>query len=86
MCTAVTPNSYASGCSTTVNLPLGTASTSYVVFDHSIPSTAPTFTWYPNNIWYYHPPKCVKCGYCPCCGRSGVREEDGPVPGDGRDG
>lgn len=85
MCTATT-YSYASGCSTTVNLPLGTASTSYVVFDHSIPSTAATFSYYPSNTWYSHPSKCTMCGFCPCCGRSNVREEDGPDAGDGRDG
>ena len=46
---------------------------------------------YPNTFTYpwsgsEHQSKCVSCGYCPCCGRSDVRPEDGPVPGDGSDG
>lgn len=83
MCTAVTPNSYASGCSTTVNIPTGTATTSYVLSNSLIPSTSATFSY---HGWYgYHAPRCVNCGYCFCCQRAGVREEDGPVPGDGRD-
>lgn len=86
MCTAATyiPGvNLTCGSSTTICVPVGTAATtSYVTLDSShMPSTAATFNWH----WHgYQPPKCPNCGYC--YQLSGVREEDGPVPGDGRDG
>ena len=86
MCTAAT-YSYNSGCSATVNIPAGTATTSYVLNSAIMPVTSGTFVNYPWCGGYgYHAPKCVNCGYCSCCGRSDMQKEDGPVPGSGSSG
>jgi len=78
MCDATT-YSYVSGCSTTAVIPLGTAPTSASIVYY------PNVTYYPYswNCYGYHAPKCVNCGYCPCCQRSDVQEQVDAVPGDG---
>jgi len=69
--TAVTATAYVPG-------------TYYIDTSH-MPSTAVT-TWNHGwNFYGYHAPKCVNCGYCPCCQRSDVQEQVDAVPGDGRD-